>query len=69
MLTVIFQSLEEDHDIVNIDSTEETKFSEYVVYLTLYVRRRVAVTLNCYVKVLLISMRDDCELVTIRLSH
>ena len=62
---MLLKSIEENNNIVNIDSNKVAKISKNRVDFSLYIRREILEIHDCYIELLLFSMRDNRELVTI----
>ena len=69
MLYVLIQKYEKKHNIININFDKITKFFQHEIRLFLYVCREILKFHHDHVKLFLITMSNDCLLITIFFSH
>ena len=62
---MFLKSIEENNNIINVDSSKVAKISKNRVDFSLYIRREFLEVHDCYIELLLFSMRDNREFVTI----
>ena len=69
MLEMIFQSFQEDNNVINVATDEEFMKSKNHVHHVLSIQRRFLIIHESYADDFEIMITDDCELFMIFYSH